>query len=379
MSSRAFLQFFRTKTGTFVLFCAVLGIGYGLLRGTGRRTVSDPGPDRKLALDGKKKAQVVESVIRDMTPFQPPKETPKAAQVPPEPVPPRERRKSEVLPISLVASAEKEVLPERTGEEEIAPYGRLVPCELVVTVDSSSIDTPIIGLVTEDVWHQGKRIIPAGTEVHGRARVDRMRERIAAQGQWTFVWQTGEELSLSGLALDREQHSEGGAWGITDGSAGLRGQLLKSDDLAEVRLFAATFLSGAASGLADRESTAFGNQLAGTLKNAQLAGMQQVLNGYAKQIYETIQREGFFVRVPAGKQFYVYVTQTIDKAKSVHGSSGAVTRAGVSAPSGEPFIRSAAAGQTRSSGDLAPFEPEPTAPVAEPIPERAPQPLPNSP
>jgi hypothetical protein len=226
-----------------------------------------------------------------------------------------------VLPISLVASAEKEVIPERTGEE-LAPYGRLVPCELVVTVDSSSIETPIIGLVTDDVWHQGRRIIPAGTEVHGRARLDRMRERIAAQGQWTFVWQTGEELNLSGLALDREQDSEGGAWGITDGSAGLRGQLLKSDDLAEVRLFAATFLSGAASGLSDRENTVFGNQLAGTLKNAQIAGMQQVLNGYAKQIYETIQREGFYVRVPAGKQFYVYVTQTIDKAKALHGLYG---------------------------------------------------------
>jgi hypothetical protein len=379
MTPRAFLQFFRTKTGKFVLFGAVLGIGYVLLRGTGQRTVSEPKPDRKAALEGKGKAQVVETVIRDMTPFQPPKETPKAAQVPPEPVPPRERRKSEVLPISLVASAEKEVIPERTGEET-APFGRLVPCELVVTVDSSSIDTPIIGLVTEDVWHQGRRIIPAGTEVHGRARVDRMRERIAAQGQWTFVWQTGEELSLSGLALDREQDSEGGAWGITDGSAGLRGQLLKSDDLAEVRLFAATFLSGAASGLADRESTAFGSQLSGTLKNAQIAGMQQVLNGYAKQIYETIQREGFFVRVPAGKQFYVYVTQTIEKAKAVHGSARTVTRPGSSARLGEPFTPSATAGPTRISGEVSLFEPEPTVPVAtDPSPERLPQPLPNAP
>ena len=321
MTPRGFLRFFQTKTGALVLFGAVLAIGYVLFQETGSRTALEAKPDRKATLDGKAKAQVVETVIRDMTPFQPPKETPKAAQVPPEPVPPRMRRQSDVLPISLVASAEKEVIPERTGEE-LAPYGRLVPCELVVTVDSSSIETPIIGLVTDDVWHQGRRIIPAGTEVHGRASLDRMRERIAAQGQWTFVWQTGEELNLSGLALDREQDSEGGAWGITDGSAGLRGQLLKSDDLAEVRLFAATFLSGAASGLNDRENTVFGNQLAGTLKNAQIAGMQQVLNGYAKQIYETIQREGFYVRVPAGKQFYVYVTQTIDKAKALHGFYG---------------------------------------------------------
>jgi hypothetical protein len=245
MTPRAFLNFLKTKTGAFALFSALMAVGYTLFCGGSVHSAVDSSPDRKASIGNKAKAQVVETVVRDMTPFQPPKESPKAAQVPPEPVPPRGRRQGEVLPISIVTSTEKEVIEERLGSES-APFGRLVPCELVVTVDSSSIETPIVGLVTWDVWYQGKRIIPAGTEVHGRARVDRTRERIAAQGQWTFVWQTGEELNLSGLALDREQDSEGGAWGITDGSAGLRGQLLKSDDLAEVKLFAATFLSGAA-------------------------------------------------------------------------------------------------------------------------------------
>ena len=322
MTPRAFLSFFKTKTGAFTLFSALLTVGYVLVRGVGTRPSTDSPPVRKASLSNRAKPQVVETVIRDMTPFQPPKETPKAGQVPPEPVPPRGHGQGEVPPISIVTPTEKEVIEAPIGSQS-APFGRLVPCELVVTVDSSSIETPIIGLVTGDVWHQGRRIIPAGTEVHGRARVDRTRERIAAQGQWTFVWQTGEELNLNGVALDREHDSEGGAWGITDGSAGLRGQLLKSDELAEIKLFAATFLSGAASGFNDRESTAFGNQLAGTVKNAQIAGMQQVLNGYAKQIYESIQREGFFVRVPAGKQFYVYVTQTIDKAKAMQGASSA--------------------------------------------------------
>src|SRR5207244_950670 len=113
---------------------------------------------------------------------------------------------------------------------------------LVVTVDSSSINTPIIGLVTEDVWHDGRLIIPAGAEVHGAAKLDRVRERIASNGNWTVVWQTGEELTVTGIALDREKEPDGSeGWGITDGSAGLRGELLKSDDLAEIKLFAATF------------------------------------------------------------------------------------------------------------------------------------------
>jgi hypothetical protein len=121
--------------------------------------------------------------------------------------------------------------------------------------------------------------------------------------------------------LDRERDAEGGKWGITDGSAGLRGELLKSDDLAEIKLFTATFLSGAASGLTEKEQTIFGSQPRGSLQNAPMVGAQQVLNVYARQILDSIQRDGFYVRVPAGKQFYVYVTQTIDKAKATIGGT----------------------------------------------------------
>ncbi len=42
--------------------------------------------------------------------------------------------------------------------------------------------------------------------------------------------------------------------------------------------------------------------------------------GYAKQIQEAIARDGFFVRVPAGKQFYLYATETIDVAKGTRGN-----------------------------------------------------------
>ncbi len=101
----------------------------------------------------------------------------------------------------------------------------------------------------------------------------------------------------------------------------MRGELLKSDDLAEIKLFAATFLSGAASGLTEKEQTIFGSQTAPSLQNAPLVGAQQVLNTYAKQILETIQRDGFYVRVAAGKQFYLYVTQTMDRSKAIIGGT----------------------------------------------------------
>jgi len=40
-----------------------------------------------------------------------------------------------------------------------------------------------------------------------------------------------------------------------------------------------------------------------------------VLNLYAQQIQAAIERDGVYVRVPTGKQFYLYVTQTVDQAQ----------------------------------------------------------------
>jgi hypothetical protein len=57
------------------------------------------------------------------------------------------------------------------------------------------------------------------------------------------------------------------------------------------------------------------------LENAPLTGAQGVIQAYAKQIYDSIQRDGFYVRVPAGKQFYLYVTQTIDDSDASIGST----------------------------------------------------------
>ena len=204
-----------------------------------------------------------------------------------------------------------------------APFGRLIPCETVVTVDSSSIHTPIIGLVTENVYFGGRLVIPAGTEIHGTAQTDHQRERIASGNNWTFIWQNGLEMQIKAIALDREfeNNTNQTGWAITDGSAGLRGEIIKSDNLADIKLFAATFLSGAASALTEKQQTIFGPINSPTLNNAPFSGAQTVLQTYAQQILDSIQKNGFYVRVPSGKQFYLYVLQTIDDADASLGGA----------------------------------------------------------
>ncbi|MCZ7636800.1 MAG: TrbI/VirB10 family protein [Verrucomicrobia bacterium] len=202
-----------------------------------------------------------------------------------------------------------------------APTGRLLRCQLVNTIDSSSIDTPIIALVAADLWHGGELVVPTGTEVHGRARLDRMRERIVASGAWTLVWQTGEELVVNGIALDREEDPSGLSWGLTDGSAGLRGQVLRSDVLTEVKLFLATFMSGMAAGLQQTQPTILGTEFPATARNAALTGASSVMNRYAEDLAETVRRDGLYIRVPAGKQMYLYLTETLDRARARAGNA----------------------------------------------------------
>ena len=53
-----------------------------------------------------------------------------------------------------------------------------------------------------------------------------------------------------------------------------------------------------------------------------------MLDRYASQIQQSIERDGFYVRVPAGKQFYLYVTQTMDRADAkIGGEPVAIDRA----------------------------------------------------
>ncbi len=208
------------------------------------------------------------------------------------------------------------------------------------------------------MFHHGQLIIPAGTEVHGSAQVDRARERIASKGRWTLVWQNGQELNVTGLALDHERDADTGTWGITDGSAGLRGRLLKTDNLAEVKLYIASLLSGAAEAFTDKQISAFGSFALPSLQNAPLQGAQSVLDRYAQQILQAIERDGFYVRVPAGKQFYLYITQTVDEQDAKIGTLTASLKAGdLAFPTPPPVSRRQFASPETPDPDSAAREP----------------------
>jgi hypothetical protein len=336
MKPRDFLNFFKTKTGKLVAFIALFAAALVIFSVVRKHhpSTDDAVSVTALATNATDKPQVVQSVTRPMQVYYPPP-PPKPETTPspsssqsafpkPSTLPVVPANQVPMLsPISLFADSSAGIPPAKKLSAVFAPFGRLIPCETVITVDSASIQTPIVGLITENIYYGGKLVIPAGTEIHGTAQTDHQRERIASGNSWTLIWQNGMEMQIKAIALDREfeNNTNQTGWAITDGSAGLRGEVIKSDNLADIKLFAATFLSGAAGALTEKQQTVFGPINSPTLNNAPFAGAQAVLQTYAQQIFDSIQKDGFYVRVPSGKQFYLYVLQTIDAADASLGGT----------------------------------------------------------
>jgi hypothetical protein len=217
-------------------------------------------------------------------------------------------------------------MKESSLSENYLPYGRLLKCELVNTVESINLETPIIGLITEDVWRDGRLIIPAGTEVHGAAKSSAARDRIGSDHEWILVFQNGKQLPLAGTVLDNApDEKEPGRWKESDGSAGLRGYRIAADKYAEAKAILASMVSsgaGAFPGVTNIISPLTGGatQLqGGGMTQALSAGIQAGGQLYAQRLLEGLQKNPYYVRVPAGTLFYLYVTQTVDLNKAARG------------------------------------------------------------
>ena len=276
------------------------------------------------------------------------KTLPELFRMPPDP-------KAAASPAEAGASAPRKPDPppirsQGAGQSAFAPFGRMIRCVLVNTLDSATARAvPIVGLVTRDLDWNGAVIVPAGTEAFSYARPEPVLDahgagRLIDSGEWTLVLSAqdgranGRELILKGRAVDRREESmtDDGrvrSWGIDDGSDGLIGYAVSTLDDREIKLFAAAAVAGMAQGfgaLAERQQAAPGlagalgaTQPAPAFANAAIGSLGQgavdVASELAGRIRQEIARRGVYVRVPAGKEFYLFVEQTIDPAAAAIG------------------------------------------------------------
>jgi hypothetical protein len=369
MNPRSIGNFLKSKFGLFVIFVVVLFSGlwiYGQHQATEREATKLAAEKTKkielgqvkLPLDKGLEAGLPQQAYTPVVthnesdaggvivPFRPP---PPLVVAPPSPISaktdivtkpapkPRKIHYASLLAGYEVPAAKTERTEPRAPDRFI-PFGTLLKCKLVNTIDSANLDTPLIAVLLEDVWQSGKRVILANTLVHGTAHAGRIRDRITAAGAWRFVWQDGRELVFTGVALDREYDQEIDGYGITDGSAGLRGRVMATDDLQELKMLASAALSGFARGTQDRTQTAIGTTIVGSVSNGVREGVGNVFDLYAARTLKDIEDNGYFVRVAAGKEFYVYVLETVDPQKATlagmnsHLTNAAIPETGAAPP-----------------------------------------------
>jgi hypothetical protein len=205
------------------------------------------------------------------------------------------------------------------------PRGIFIPCELVNTVESSHLDTPVVGEVIRDVYQRNNGvshlIIPAGTLVNCFAGYGRTRDRIEVKGTWSLTFADGLEYELQGVACNRDADPELQQYGLEDGSAGLEGEVLYTDRYAELKAFGAAALAGVAQGFQTVQGNSFGgNNLEHTPQNAGLQGVSNVMELLVLKYLNASDGDETYVRVLAGKQFYIYPTSVVE---SDHRSVGA--------------------------------------------------------
>jgi hypothetical protein len=342
MNARKLIQFLRSPAGLLILFVGGIAFLVFMMHSCGMMT---PPKNTQANNNNNNQLQDILSKLQTGIPeanFPANKPTPTPAPVVEAQQRAQEQKVKEVPPLTLYEAAQ----PVTYLSKHYAPYGRLIKCQLVITVDSSSIETPVIGMVTEDVYHNGQLVIPAGTEVHGTAQKSHARDRIGSGDDWVLVFRksgdgfrNGQEMEVKGVALDMEEVQDGEKWAITDGSAGLKGDVLKTDNWAEIKLFAATLVSGLAAGAQNQTiAPATGAIISkSSVTNAFSQGASAVATKYADMILDQIEKDGYYVRVPAGKQFYLYVTETIDQKNARIGAKISTNEnQGNNPPSQEP-------------------------------------------
>jgi hypothetical protein len=200
--------------------------------------------------------------------------------------------------------------PERPKVQEIfLPPSIFIPCALINTVESSHINTPVVGEVIRDVYQNGHLIIPAGTIASSFAQSGAVRDRIEVAGAWLLVFSDGRQLKIHGIACDREADPENQQFGIEDGTAGLQGELVESDHWANAKAFLALLMTATTQTATAAATSALStSRLGGAVVLPDTGAIQAK---YLDQLLNGETGDGRFVRVKASTEFYIFPTDTI--------------------------------------------------------------------
>ena len=322
---RSILRFFYRGPGSVLLIvAAILAISWGLAAADKRqkeearkhsveRPLGTLKPSQKVDSSSPEKEQVLED--RKLSPVQ------SSSQVAfiPAAFAPSGKQPGVTQLVAFYAEVAPTPVPTPTPEptptprppipEIWLPRGVFIPAVLVNTIESSHINTPVVGTVTANVYENGHIIVPAGTTVTSWAQSGAIRDRIEVAGTWSLSYPDGKEVNLQGVACDREADPSNQHFGLEDGSAGLQGEIIESDHWANAKAFIALLMTATLqTGTAVATSALQAQHTTGVTS---LPDTTPVLSKYLDQLLNGETGDGRFVRVRSGKEFYVFSASVV--------------------------------------------------------------------
>jgi hypothetical protein len=349
---RGFVRFFVSGPGAILLVAAVvLGVCWIIQRGqekerteAAKRQVQRPLGQVKPTDQVDKSTAPKEVLLADnrLQPPQPGDRPQSTQQTPPAALATQRSPQQALSPLvsfyqAVAVAPTPTPVPAAPGPKDASawlPPGIFIACALVNTVESSHINTPVVGEVIRDVVQKNNGvphvIVPAGTLVNSFAQSGAVRDRIEVAGNWVFVFPDGRQLKVRGIACDREADPANQQFGIEDGSAGLQGELVESDHWANAKAFIALLMTASLqTGTAVATSALQASHTTGVTS---LPDTTPILAKYLDQLLNGETGDGRFVRVRAGKEFYVYPTETIEPQHRAITDNQPTENAGAAAP-----------------------------------------------
>jgi hypothetical protein len=125
--------------------------------------------------------------------------------------------------------------PSRAAQEAAPlslPFGRLLKCRLAFALEGARTPAPLIATVDEDLWWEGRKIVAAGSEVHGTLLKPSLvlPDRLEAADAFVLVTKGGPgerpaERPVQGQVLECEDACDpqnAPASGANEGTVGLK-------------------------------------------------------------------------------------------------------------------------------------------------------------
>ena len=236
------------------------------------------------------------------------------------------------------------------------PPNVLVPCQLLLTVESSHFNTPVLGRVTSDIIQKNDDgvshvIIPEGAQVSAFAQSGATNNKIEVAGVWNVIFPDGRILRVNAIALNCDARPELMQFGIENGAAGLQGEIIESDPYKSFKsLIAILIMSVTQAGTAAVTGAISHGVGAGV--GVGLPDTTPVMSEYLKGLLNGETGDGLFVRVVSGTRFWLFPTDSIEPRKRT-----AISNSQLTAPvqDAQEFLRSGQPQSTPTPGNPSPI------------------------